>query len=191
MATARKALSKRTRFEVFKRDDFQCRYCGARAPQALLHVDHVIPVADGGTNALDNLIAACDGCNLGKGSMRLGDKCPPVADDAANSLKAKADQLDDYRKAMAEWIAQRAEFEREVAIAVYNGLWGHEEPGRMLNPADAKAAVRFVEGLGFKRVIELAEYTGAQTQKFRTFFQAWKYFYACCRNVIREEVDER
>lgn len=31
------------RFEVFKRDNFTCRYCGQAPPTAILEVDHIIP----------------------------------------------------------------------------------------------------------------------------------------------------
>ena len=55
---SRKALSKRVRFEVLKRDGFRCRYCGANASSTVLHVDHVIAVADGGTDDPSNLVAA-------------------------------------------------------------------------------------------------------------------------------------
>lgn len=43
----RKAISTRTRFEVFKRDGFKCLYCGRTPPSVLLHVDHIIPVCSG------------------------------------------------------------------------------------------------------------------------------------------------
>lgn len=62
------AISKRTRFEVLKRDNHTCRYCGAQAPDVKLHVDHVNPVALGGGDTADNLVAACVDCNLGKAS---------------------------------------------------------------------------------------------------------------------------
>jgi 5-methylcytosine-specific restriction endonuclease McrA len=32
----------------------------------VLHVDHVVPVAAGGTTTEDNLLTACEECNLGK-----------------------------------------------------------------------------------------------------------------------------
>lgn len=38
------AVSKRTRFEVLRRDDHTCRYCGQSAPDVKLTVDHVLPV---------------------------------------------------------------------------------------------------------------------------------------------------
>ena len=31
----RKPISKKTRFEIFKRDGFSCRYCGAHPPEAV------------------------------------------------------------------------------------------------------------------------------------------------------------
>lgn len=69
----RRPLSKRTRFEVFKRDQFKCQYCGASAPDIILVVDHIKAVADGGTNDLLNLITACDPCNAGKSDVALAD----------------------------------------------------------------------------------------------------------------------
>lgn len=71
--TKRKALSKNTRFEVFKRDLFTCQYCGAKSPDVLLHVDHVHPVAEGGDNSFTNLVTSCVDCNAGKGARLLSD----------------------------------------------------------------------------------------------------------------------
>lgn len=60
------AVNRRTRYEVLKRDNFKCRYC--RTTEGELHVDHVLPVALGGTDDPDNLVASCQACNSGKGS---------------------------------------------------------------------------------------------------------------------------
>lgn len=60
------AISKRTRFEVLRRDNHTCRYC--RAADAPLTIDHVTPVALGGTDEPSNLVAACRDCNAGKAS---------------------------------------------------------------------------------------------------------------------------
>jgi len=75
----RRSTGKRLRFEVFKRDYFTCRYCGAQPPEAVLVVDHVLPVARGGMHTLDNLITACETCNQGKAARLLGD-APPRTD---------------------------------------------------------------------------------------------------------------
>jgi hypothetical protein len=67
----RRAMSVKRRFEVLRRDGFRCVYCGRQASEAELHVDHVVPVIDGGSDELHNLVAACVDCNLGKGKSRL------------------------------------------------------------------------------------------------------------------------
>ena len=62
------AVSKRTRYEVLRRDDHTCRYCGGVAPDVVLTIDHVTPVTLGGTDSPENLVAACKDCNAGKTS---------------------------------------------------------------------------------------------------------------------------
>ena len=64
-------ISKQVRFEVFKRDEFTCRYCGRSTPDVTLHVDHVVAVANGGTDEMDNLVTSCFECNLGKSDTPL------------------------------------------------------------------------------------------------------------------------
>jgi hypothetical protein len=79
------AVSKRIRFEVLRRDGHACRYCGAMAPDAKLHVDHVMPVALGGSDEPDNLVTACIDCNAGKAST--SPDAPIVADVADDQLR--------------------------------------------------------------------------------------------------------
>jgi hypothetical protein len=69
----RKALPKAVRFEVLKRDSFTCQYCGAKAPDVVLQIDHIEPVSLGGSDSLLNLATSCAACNGGKGARRLDD----------------------------------------------------------------------------------------------------------------------
>ena len=91
----RKAITKKTRFEVFKRDSFACQYCGKAAPDVVLHIDHINPVSKGGKNDLLNLITACEDCNSGK-SDRLLDDDSMVAKQRAQlaELAEKKEQLE-------------------------------------------------------------------------------------------------
>lgn len=86
------AVSKRTRFEVLRRDGHTCQYCGEQAPHVTIHVDHVVPVSLGGSDKPENLVAACKDCNIGKSSIQPD--APLVAaigDRAADyALKAKS-----------------------------------------------------------------------------------------------------
>ena len=52
------------------RDGGRCQLCGAEAKDgAKLHIDHVIPWANGGETNLTNLQALCDVCNVGKSNL--------------------------------------------------------------------------------------------------------------------------
>jgi 5-methylcytosine-specific restriction endonuclease McrA len=53
---------------VWERDGHACVYCGAT--QALSG-DHIVPLSQGGSNALTNLVTACRPCNLSKASSTL------------------------------------------------------------------------------------------------------------------------
>lgn len=67
----------RDRYAVLARDHFTCRYCGARAPGVELRVDHVIPLAKGGTDDPSNLVTACEPCNSGKSDGHSGGVVDP------------------------------------------------------------------------------------------------------------------
>lgn len=53
-----------TRQNIFKRDNFECQYCGTKRD---LTLDHVIPSSRGGAQAWHNLVTACKRCNAKKG----------------------------------------------------------------------------------------------------------------------------
>ena len=67
------SVSPKVRFEVFKRDNFTCRYCGYKTPKVILEVDHVIPRSKGGPDEINNLVTSCWECNRGKGATLLSD----------------------------------------------------------------------------------------------------------------------
>ena len=79
------AVSKRLRYEVLRRDNHTCRYCGASAPDVKLTVDHVTPVALGGSDEPTNLVTACAACNSGKTSS--SPDAPLVEDVAQDALR--------------------------------------------------------------------------------------------------------
>jgi len=46
----------------------RCYLCGELIPMGHRHVDHVIPLSQGGAHTAANLAVACDACNLSKGA---------------------------------------------------------------------------------------------------------------------------
>lgn len=49
--------------EIYSRDEHKCKYCGSTNK---LEIDHIIPLAMGGSNDLDNLQILCKKCNRKK-----------------------------------------------------------------------------------------------------------------------------
>lgn len=67
------AVSRSKRFEVFKRDNFTCQYCGRKPPSVILECDHLKPRASGGDDEMINLVTSCFDCNRGKRDTELDD----------------------------------------------------------------------------------------------------------------------
>jgi hypothetical protein len=62
----------RLRAMVLMKDGAKCKLCGA-TPQdgAKLHVDHIIPWANGGETVFENLQILCERCNIGKSNVEV------------------------------------------------------------------------------------------------------------------------
>ncbi len=87
------AVSKRLRYEILRRDNHTCRYCGAAAPDVPLRVDHVTPVALGGSDKPENLVTSCEPCNSGKSSTIPGIVAPVRAGVLPPSPEALAEEV--------------------------------------------------------------------------------------------------
>lgn len=98
----RKAITKKTRFEVFKRDKFTCQFCGQSSPDIILEIDHLNPVSKGGDNSLINLITSCFDCNRGKGNRSIGDdshiKKQKIVLDELQEKRNQLEMLSKWRK---------------------------------------------------------------------------------------------
>lgn len=67
-ARLREAEGEFTREDVqaqHQRQKGKCFYCGSKLDDSR-HIDHVIPIALGGTNHPENIVLACQACNLAK-----------------------------------------------------------------------------------------------------------------------------
>lgn len=95
------SISKKLRFEVFKRDGFICQYCGKTPPDVTLEIDHINPKSKKGTNNINNLVTACFDCNRGKRNITL-DKVPNTIKQNIETLKEKELQLKEYNKMVAK-----------------------------------------------------------------------------------------
>lgn len=151
MATKRKSISKKVRFEVFKRDSFKCQYCGKASPDVILHVDHLKPVSKGGENEIYNLITACSDCNGGKGATELDDNSSLQKQrQQLEELNTRREQLD----MMLKWRNGLNDL-TEAGIAVIMNAWNQAVGGDWcLNESGEREAKKLIRKYGVSSVVE-------------------------------------
>lgn len=174
------AVSKRLRFEILRRDNYTCRYCGAKAPDVPLRVDHVIPEALGGTDEPSNLVTACEPCNSGKSS--IAPDSPIVADVAADALRwARVIEL------VAQDREEQRAWGREIA-AEFTHYWDRWTSTRTDAPFDRPpgwhtSVNQFLNaGLTMNDLIELID-VAMESQVVK---DKWRYFCGCAWTRVRE-----
>jgi HNH endonuclease len=175
-----RSISKRVRFEVFKRDGFTCQYCGAHPPHVILEVDHINPVVDGGLDDMDNLATACFPCNRGKGPISLLN-VPLSLKDKAFLIAESEEQLRGYHAIIeAKRLRQVTEAWKIVEIL--------QPKCRKFPIRGIHSIIRFVEQLGLYQVVEAAEiaFDRQRWSEDRRF----RYFCGICWKLIRESGDE-
>lgn len=148
MTKKRKALSKRQRFEVFKRDSFTCQYCGQSAPDVILNADHIIPVSKGGSNKPINLVTSCFDCNSGKSNKSLDDDS--TVKKQMNQLKINQERIEQIEM-IAEWAKQQELMTPE--IKAINDVM-EKCNGKLLSKYGERWIRKLIKKHGFKFIIE-------------------------------------
>ena len=169
MAT-RKNISKKTRFEVFKRDKFTCQYCGRSAPDVILEVDHIMPVAKGGTNDIMNLITSCKDCNRGKKDIPLSDN------QVIEKQKKQLDELQEKREQlemMLKWKEELQNMDEKMCESIENKFRFYTKCD--FNSNGEKEIIKLIKKYGFEEVYESTEiscleyYDGSDKSVGKTF----------------------
>lgn len=173
----RKQLSKKQRFDVFKRDLFVCQYCGRKPPAVVLEVDHVVPVAGGGSNDEHNLITSCFDCNRGKSASPL-EAAPIDVEERRKLLEQRREQVVAYEALLAE---QRAEEEGDIDCVI--GVYESAFEGWTLLDRTRPSIRQFLKLLAFTEVYEAMEIACSRVDKDR----AWRYFCGVCWRKARGE----
>jgi hypothetical protein len=172
----RKAVSRRVRFEVLRRDNHTCRYCGASAPNVALTVDHVVPSALGGSDDPSNLVTACRDCNAGKGSTSPDERVVAEVDELAVKYAAAFEQASEMRRA-------KAATEREVAEDFYveaHKMWPHDD----WLPGDWDTSIIRLAGAGLELEAMLAYVSVAVCAMNIPPRRMFRYFCGCCWNEV-------
>lgn len=174
----RKPIRKGVRFEVFKRDGFTCQYCGAHPPGVLLHVDHIVAVAEGGGNDMDNLVTACQPCNIGKGAKDLK-LVPQSLKDKASEVAEREEQLLGYQAVMQ---AKRDRIDEET-WRVLRVLFGEKTDS--VRKDHYQSTKTFIERLGLMECLHAADIASGRASYFSDN-KLFRYFCGVCWNKVRE-----
>jgi len=108
MTKKRISLSKKMRFDVFKRDGFKCVYCGRQPPHVTLEVDYLAVNDPGGPDSIDNYATSCPYCNQ-PSSLQL----IPL------SLELHTASLEERKEQYVALQRQVHEIERRVERSIY------------------------------------------------------------------------
>ncbi len=147
----RKSISKKTRFEVFKRDFFTCQYCNSKPPKVPLEIDHIVPVSKGGKHHIDNFITACFDCNRGKSNIEL-DQIPESLQSKIELKKIAQKQYKDYQKILQAEIRIINE-----NIDSIDGIYNSFYPEYCFSETFRISVKKFINKLGVEKVIESME----------------------------------
>lgn len=136
---SRKSLSPKIRFEVFKRDSFTCQYCGSKAPDSILEIDHIKPVSKGG-------------CNRGKSNNLLNDSS--VIEKQRKQLEDMQERKDQI-EAMFEWQKGLQECKNLEFKMVFDYI-DEKMPGRTIlrDSKQSKSIKAALKKYGLKSIME-------------------------------------
>lgn len=171
----RKPLSKRARFDVFKRDSFTCQYCGRKPPAVVLEVDHIVAVSKGGTNEDHNLITSCFDCNRGKADGTLGAVRIDTAARAA-LLQERLEQAEAYDQLLRD---ERAKLDAQIdaVIDVFRSAFD----GYTLNDSTRPSIKAFLEKLPLLEVSDAMDLACSRVSRDAAF----RYFCGVCWRKIK------
>lgn len=172
------AISKKLRFEVFKRDGFTCQYCGGHPPSKILEADHVIAKSKGGTDDINNLVTSCFDCNRGKSDRDLN-QVPLSLAENTKMIKEREDQYREYNKTLKN-VDKRINSEinevEKIFSEAFNDMYAFKPSFRM-------SVKKFINSLGLMEVQDSMEKAIAKCPDHN---DCLKYFCGVCWSKIRE-----
>lgn len=187
----RSSLGKSTRFEVFKRDSFTCQYCARKSPDVVLEVDHIEPIAKGGTNDLLNLITACKDCNAGKSDRRLSEST------ILDKQRAQLEELQERREQidmMFQWQKALLNLQDEVVDRLRQ-VWSEHVPGYTLNESGLRGLKKLTKAYSVGEIMAAIRIAADHYLVFQdgtithdSVEYAWKKLGGICR-ITRIERD--
>ena len=158
------------------------RSCGKKPPQVILHVDHIVAVANGGTNNRENLATSCSDCNFGKSSIPLGQ----VTESLSERLKREveiAKQMRQYNKWLEKLNAEREVDFLKVSDAII--LAEGDNPNEFVISGSRASTVRLLlKRMPRQSIVEAVSIADSKFSFKSNPHRAFKYFCGVCWRTI-------
>ena len=147
---------------MFKRDSFKCQYCGASAPDVLLHIDHINPVSKGGTNDIVNLVTSCESCNLGKSDKLLSENA------AVNKSRSQLEALQERREQLEMMMSWQEGLQalKETVLEKVAEKWESLAPGYSINENGQKRLKKIIRNYPIDEIFEAMDIAAEQYLEF-------------------------
>lgn len=175
------SVTKRQRFDVFKRDDFTCQYCGRTVPEVVLECDHIIPKKEGGTDQNENLVTSCFDCNRGKGKNPLSEKKQRIILEGKREIMEQAVAYEEFlleaRKVKGKWLRSVVRYFVEVS-------------GYAPSRSQEKTLKMFFHKLMPSEIMDSIDITAAM-QKNISSHDGFRYFCGVCWTKIKAKKGEQ
>ena len=160
---SRETIGKKLRFEVFKRDKFTCQYCGAKAPEVVLNVDHIEPVSNGGTNEILNLITSCFSCNSGKSDRTLSDSS--IVEKQRKQLELLQERREQI-ELMLEWKKSLSNFDSDVVDMISDYINSKIQP-LSLNENGRSSVVKWLKKFNVEKILDAIDISERQYLEYK------------------------
>lgn len=124
------------------------------APDVILELDHIKPVASGGNNGIMNLVTSCFDCNRGKGKRELSEKGEILKQQKQLlELSERREQL----KMMLQWREELLQFhENEIDLVCDSINLAYGKPVK-INSSDRKMIKDLIRRFGIEETITCCE----------------------------------
>lgn len=178
VSSERIPLSKKKRFDIFRRDAFTCRYCGKTPPAVMLVVDHIISVRDGGNNASGNLATSCVECNQGKGAQSLSQK-EMTQDERLTIMQEQMEEVTSAKLAVDVLNAnQHLRTSLESYVEQVLGL-------HRLLPATISSLVNLTREFSIEKVVEWID-CAANSVNYQSENNVIRYIHGCAKKTRQD-----
>ncbi|MZK05277.1 HNH endonuclease [Enterobacter hormaechei] len=155
-------ITKSTRFEVFKRDKFTCQYCGRKAPDVVLNVDHIEPVSKGGGNEIINLVTSCFDCNNGKRDKKLDDNS--VVEKQRKQLELLQERREQM-ELMIEWKKSLSSLADDTTNLILDYV-NSKIPSFSVNESGRKAIEKWIKDFSINDILDSIDQAAIKYLKY-------------------------